>query len=165
MKNYVLCALMGFLTIFGLLGVDVKDDISPYKLGTSKDVIFRFNEHIESYIKRTYYSSYDIESIELVENDNFLIDNCPYYNQSTFNRYYNENKAEQDKKISGTCAVIAAVSTVAFYNMYDNNNYINETYNNLSTEYLRQKEFFCDLMDKAIEKNTQHEVMVLIVIS
>ena len=38
MKNYVLCLLMGFLTIFCVLVVDLKN-ITSYKCGDSEDVV------------------------------------------------------------------------------------------------------------------------------
>ncbi len=152
MKNCVLCLLMGFLTIFCVLGVDLKN-ITSFKCGNSDDVIRYKSEYISEYIKSEYYSKYDIKSINMVESNKFLIDSCKNFDQSKLNAYYNSYHPNRNNKVEGTCAVVATLSTVEFYNKHDNNSYIDYQYAEYDTRYQREREFYSDILTYGIENN------------
>ena len=152
MKNYVLCLLMGFLTMFCVLVVDLKN-ITSYKCGDSNDVISYTTNAIGKYIKTKYYSNYDIQSINMVESNKFLIDSCKNFSQTDLNEYYNLYHSNENNKVKGTCAVVATLSTVEFYNKHDNNRYIDYQYAEYDTRYQREREFYSDILTYGIKKN------------
>ena len=144
MKKYILFILMAFIITYTFFGVDVKS-IGEYKCGTSKDVVEYKTDKLIDYLKSTYYSSYDITSIRIKENDKFLIDECKNYRQRDLNNYYNryKNYTTEEDKVGGTCSVVAAVSTVMFYDNYDKLYKIDDN---------GEGDFYCELLDKAIDK-------------
>ncbi len=141
MKKYILFILMGFIITYTFFGIDVKS-IGEYKCGTSKDVVYYSNYDIKKYIRDTYYSSYNIRSIIVEEKDKFLIDECKNYSQFDLNKSYKAYKND-GVETEGTCSVVAAVSTVMFYDNYDNLNKIDDN---------GEVNFYCELLDKAIDK-------------
>ena len=151
MKKYAVSMLMAFLTTFCVLGVDLKD-ITSYKCGDSEDVVKYDFKSIGDYIKTEYYSNYDIESINIVENNKFLIDSCENFNQAQLNEYYNMYYAESGQPVKGTCAVVATLGAVAFYNTYDHNNYIDYEYAHYDARYQRLREFYSDILTGSLNK-------------
>ncbi len=152
MKKYVLFMLTGFLTIFVFLGVDVKK-IESYKCGSSDDVVRYTTNTIGKYIKSEYYSNYNIKSITINESNKFLIDSCKNFDQDKLNDYYNSHYTETGKQVKGTCAVVATLSTVSFYNAHDNNRYIDLEYAQYDARYQKEREFYCDILTQALDKN------------
>ena len=144
MKKYILFILMGFIITYTFFGVDVKS-IGEYKCGTSKDVVEYTDDKIREYLKSTYYSSYDITSIRIKENDKYLINSCPNFKQDSLNKTYNARKnfTTKEDKIGGTCSVVAAVSTVMFYDNYDKIYKVDDN---------GEVDFYCELLDTAIDK-------------
>lgn len=140
----MLFILLGFIITYTLFGVDIKS-IGNYVCGTSLDVVYYKNKDVEEYIKNTYYKSYDITSIRIEENDNFLIDECKNYSQRELNSYYNsyKNYRNDKDKVDGTCAVVASVSTVMFYDNYDEIYKIDDN---------NESGFFCELLDAELKK-------------
>ena len=144
MKKYILFILMAFIITYTFFGVDVKS-IGEYICGTSDDVVEYNTGTLKEYLKSTYYSSYDITSIRIEENDKFLIDECKNYRQRDLNNYYNryKNYTTEEDKVGGTCSVVAAVSTVMFYDNYDKLYKIDD-----NGKYV----FFSKLLDEALKK-------------
>ena len=141
MKKYILFILMGFIITYTFFGVDVKS-IGEYKCGTSKDVVEYKTDKLIDYLKSTYYSSYDITSIRIKENDKFLIDSCLNYDQEILN-YVHRMRKNDGVETDGTCSVVAAVSTVMFYDNYDKIYKVDDN---------GEVDFYCELLDTAIDK-------------
>lgn len=145
MRRNFLTFLMGFIITFTFFSVNVKK-IKNYKTGDSKDIIRYNTSDIKSYIKKEFYSSYNVLSINLKEDEEkkIIINDCHNFDQGTLNKYYNFQRKDSEKSnIDSTCSVVAAVSTVMFYDDYDNLYRIDNN---------GQNEFFCDLMDEALKK-------------
>ena len=141
MKKYILFILMAFIITYTFFGVDVRS-IGEYICGTSDDVVYYSDYYIKQYIRDTYYSSYNIISITTKEKDKFLIDECKNYSQSKLNGMYNLYKND-DVETENTCAVVASVSTVMFYDNYDKLYKIDDN---------GEVDFYCELLDEAIDK-------------
>ena len=141
MKKYILFILMAFIITYTFIGVDVKS-IGEYICGTSDDVVYYSDYYIKKYIRDEYYSSYNIISITTKEKDKVLIDECKNFSQNDLNDAYDARKND-DAETENTCAVVASVSTVMFYDNYDKLYKIDDN---------GETDFFCELLDEAIDK-------------